>query len=99
MIILGEWTLRKTCILPVGHRGNCRSENNSIWFDVDASKRFTTPTMPSPRPVVIALLRDVAAGIRVLNTMHGMCITEDLIQERANNIVAGLVGNYRIEEE
>lgn len=51
-----------------------------------------------PRPVVAALLRDVAAGIRVLRT-YGVDITEAQVMERANNIVAGLLGNYRIEEE
>ena len=43
------------------------------------------------------LLRDVTAGIRVLQTRDGVGLTEAQINERARNIVAGLIGNYRIE--
>ena len=53
---------------------------------------------PSPRQTVARLLHDIAAGIRVLNTRDGLRIPEELIQDRANNLVAGLLGNYRIEE-
>lgn len=50
---------------------------------------------PSPRPTVLNLIADIAAGIRVLNE-RGMCIPEELIQERTANIVQGLLGNYTI---
>jgi hypothetical protein len=43
------------------------------------------------------LLRDVAAGIRVLQTRDGLDLSDAQITERARNIVAGLIGNYRIE--
>ena len=43
------------------------------------------------------LLEDVAAGIRVLHTRDGLGLSEDQILERARNIVAGLIGNYRIQ--
>lgn len=43
------------------------------------------------------LLRDVTAGIRVLQTRDGLGLTDAQITERARNIVAGLIGNYRIE--
>jgi hypothetical protein len=43
------------------------------------------------------LLRDVADGIRVLQTRDGLDLSEAQITERARNIVAGLIGNYRIE--
>jgi hypothetical protein len=43
------------------------------------------------------LLRDVSAGIRVLQTRDGLDLSESQITERARNIVAGLIGNYRIE--
>jgi hypothetical protein len=43
------------------------------------------------------LLRDVAAGIRVLQVRDGIVLSESQILERARNIVMGLVGNYRIE--
>ena len=49
-----------------------------------------------PRPTVARLLADVAAGLRVLVTRDGLRISEELIQERTNNIVAGLLGNYEI---
>jgi hypothetical protein len=42
------------------------------------------------------LLEDVAAGIRVLQTRDGVEVSDDQILERARNIVAGLIGNYRI---
>jgi hypothetical protein len=47
-------------------------------------------------PTVRLLLQDVAAGIRVLQSRDGIPITDEQILERARNIVAGLVGNYRI---
>ena len=43
------------------------------------------------------LLRDVSAGIRVLQVRDGVLLSEKQILERARNIVMGLVGNYRIE--
>jgi hypothetical protein len=48
-------------------------------------------------PTVRQLLEDVAAGIRVLHTRDGLGLSEDQILERARNIVAGLIGNYRIQ--
>ena len=43
------------------------------------------------------LLEDVAAGIRVLHTRDGLALSEEQVIERARNIVAGLIGNYRIQ--
>ncbi|MDB4979713.1 MAG: hypothetical protein JWM82_465 [Myxococcales bacterium] len=43
------------------------------------------------------LVDDVADGIRVLHTRDGIKLSEDQIVERARNIVAGLIGNYRIQ--
>lgn len=43
------------------------------------------------------LIRDVSAGIRVLQTRDGLGLSEDQITERARNIVTGLMGNYHIE--
>jgi hypothetical protein len=40
---------------------------------------------------------DVAEGIRVLQTRDGVALSDDQIVERARNIVAGLIGNYRIQ--
>ncbi len=48
-------------------------------------------------PTTYRLLRDVSAGIRVLKGRDGVPLSEGQIQERARNIVMGLVGNYRIE--
>jgi hypothetical protein len=42
------------------------------------------------------LLQDIASGIRVLQSRDGMALSDEQILERARNIVAGLVGNYRI---
>ena len=47
-------------------------------------------------PTVRLLLQDVASGIRVLQSRDGVALSDDQILERARNIVAGLVGNYKI---
>ena len=47
-------------------------------------------------PTVRLLLQDVAQGIRVLQSRDGIELSDDQILKRARNIVAGLVGNYRI---
>ena len=39
---------------------------------------------------------DISAGIRVLQSRDGVQLSDDQIQERARNIVTGLMGNYRI---
>lgn len=54
-----------------------------------------TRLQPSPRPTVLNLIADIAAGIRVLRT-YGVEITEAQVMERANNIVAGIAGNYNV---
>lgn len=48
-------------------------------------------------PTITCLLRDICAGIRVLQIRDGVDLSESQISERARNIVMGLVGNYRIE--
>ena len=62
--------------------------------------RSSKPKLPAYTRSVITLrqlLRDVSAGIRVLQTRDGVDLSETQITERARNIVAGLIGNYRIE--
>ena len=62
--------------------------------------RSSQPSLPAYTRSVITLrqlLRDVAAGIRVLQTRDGLDLSDAQITERARNIVAGLIGNYRIE--
>jgi hypothetical protein len=59
--------------------------------------RQKQPQKQPPLPTVRLLLHDVAEGIRVLQTRDGIELTEQQILERARNIVAGLVGNYRIQ--
>jgi hypothetical protein len=41
---------------------------------------------------------DVAEGLRVLWKRDGVWISEDQIQDRARNIVQGLITNYRVED-
>jgi hypothetical protein len=68
-----------------------------IWDIVrrDTSRaRSKAPAVAAP--TVRGLLHDVAEGIRVLQTRDGLELSEQQIQERARNIVAGLLGNYRI---
>lgn len=48
--------------------------------------------------VTAALLSDITAGLLVLRTRDHMEISDRHITERANNIVAALVGNYEIKE-
>jgi hypothetical protein len=56
------------------------------------------PTRTPIDPMVYRLLRDVSAGIRVLQSRDGIILSENQILERASNIVMGLVGNFRIQE-
>ncbi len=49
-----------------------------------------------PLPTARLLVRDIAEGIRVLQTRDGIDLTEEQILERARNIVTGLLGNYKI---
>jgi hypothetical protein len=62
-------------------------------------RRQAAPTRrPSTKPPTVRLLLDdVAAGIRVLQTRDGVAVSDELVLERARNIVAGLIGNYHIQ--
>lgn len=42
------------------------------------------------------LLADAKANLLVLRTLHNVPITDAQAEERANNLVAGIMGNYRI---
>lgn len=42
------------------------------------------------------LIRDLAEGLRVFNTLDGFSIPEEKIQARARNIASGLLGNYEV---
>lgn len=46
---------------------------------------------------MMALVDDVAQGVRVLRTRDGVALTDAQIADRARNIAAALLGNYRIE--
>lgn len=46
---------------------------------------------------MMTLVDDVAAGVRVLRTRDGVALTDAQIADRARNIAAALIGNYRIE--
>jgi hypothetical protein len=68
-----------------------------IWDIVRRdTSRARSKASAAPAPTVRGLLHDVAEGIRVLQTRDGLQLSEQQIQERARNIVAGLLGNYRI---
>ena len=55
------------------------------------------PSSPNANlPTVRLLLQDIASGIKVLQSRDGLALSDEQILERARNIVAGLVGNYRI---
>ena len=47
-------------------------------------------------PTLRALMDDICAGIRVLQSRDGVELTDAQIIDRARNIVMGLVGNYSI---
>lgn len=61
------------------------------------SKKQTPPRSTMTIVTLRQLIRDVSAGIRVLQTRDGMGLSEEQILERARNIVTGLMGNYNIE--
>jgi hypothetical protein len=74
--------------------GWCDHPYNPSTLRRRAARTRRTPT--TQLPTVRQLLEDVAAGIRVLQTRDGVAVSDDQILERARNIVAGLIGNYRI---
>lgn len=57
------------------------------WREEQAMKRAMTEDQ---------LLADAKANLLVLRTLHNVPITDAQIEERANNLVAGIMGNYRI---
>jgi hypothetical protein len=48
--------------------------------------------------LVSRLIADVKAGILVLATVHGLPVTDEAAQDRANNIVCGVVNNYDVRD-
>jgi uncharacterized protein YqiB (DUF1249 family) len=79
-----------------GHARRKHHDGRAYCLSMTCDCRYFAAKQPSQRPVVVSLLRDVAAGIRVLRDRDGVEITEAQVMERANNIVAGLEGNYHI---
>lgn len=79
----------------VDHRRGIGACNKTLSCECRYFREVPEPKQPSPRPTVLNLIADIAAGIRVLRT-YGVEITEAQVMERANNIAAGLEGNYRI---
>jgi hypothetical protein len=67
-------------------------------YDPSILSRETTRSRQRAVPVMTVrlLLQDVAEGIRVLQTRDGVELSDEQINERARNIVTGLLGNYRI---
>ncbi len=57
----------------------------------------TSPADEAHKILLGQLVEDIAAGVRVLRTRDGLPVSEFQVMDRARNIVAGLVGNYRIE--
>ena len=62
----------------------------------EAARARTRQRTYTTQPTVRLLLQDIAEGIRVLQTRDGVEVSEEQIQERARNIVTGLLGNYKI---
>jgi hypothetical protein len=62
----------------------------------EAARARTRQRTNATQPTVRLLLQDIAEGIRVLQTRDGVEVSEEQIQERARNIVTGLLGNYKI---
>jgi hypothetical protein len=94
-------------VLPYAARRNLGRAGGSASFAGEAApmiqdivrrepSRARSKAAAAPAPTVRSLLHDVAEGIRVLQSRDGVMLSEAQIQERARNIVAGLLGNYRI---
>jgi hypothetical protein len=47
-------------------------------------------------PVRSQLYWDIVSGVEIIRSLHGFAITDAQILDRAANIVAGLIGNYKI---
>lgn len=68
-------------------------------FDQAKAAMMTDVRLPPPgRSLTARLVDDVMEGLRLLNTRYGLDVAEDVLADRARNIVAGLIGNYRIED-
>ena len=61
----------------------------------EAARARTRQRTNTTQPTVRLLLQDIAEGIRVLQTRDGVEVSEELIQERARNIVTGLLGQLQ----
>jgi hypothetical protein len=63
----------------------------------EVSFRLNPPTV-ARESLLDSVVQDVEDGILVFLYRDGMQITREQARERARNIVAGLVGNYKVEE-
>jgi len=54
--------------------------------------------IPPPRSLADRIVADILDGLRVLNTLDGLAIPEDLLWARARNIAAGILANYIVTD-
>lgn len=55
---------------------------------------LVVPADPKRADVVDSMVADVKAGILVLASVYGLPVTDEMADDRAKNIVFGLVNNY-----
>lgn len=79
------------CRLIVSQYEPARVLVEGHWYHMDCRRTADRTEL------VTELMADIAAGLRVLRTRDELPLSEAQIEERARNVVAGLVENYRIE--
>jgi hypothetical protein len=79
----------------------------ATWDDVAAAAAAAGVTLvddredvviPPPRSLADRLVGDILDGLRVLNTLEGLNIDEDLLWARARNVAAGILANYIVTD-
>lgn len=62
-----------------------------------AAKRAREAAAMERALTVDALMADIKASLLVLRTLDNVPITDEQIDNRARNLVAGLIGNFKVE--
>lgn len=85
--------------MQTGSRSVERLRRAAAVVEEEIERAVRQLTWGQARADKAALICDVAAGIEVLQTRDGIEeVTHELCVERARNIVAGLIENYRVLE-
>jgi hypothetical protein len=97
---------RRCGITKHGHDGMWSTTNACLSFeepmDHDLAQRAAAKREREAQAMELSLtvdqlLADAKANLLVLRTLHNVPISDAQIEERANNLIQGLIGNYEIK--